>query len=155
MGSVFDLYLPALTGSSVPPAEKKPGLFRGRGRVLVVDDDEIILRAAGEAIRRMGFSVQGAADGQEGIDLYRQAMEAGAPFDAVIMDLTIPGGMGGMEAVGGLLKLDPNAKAIVSSGYADNPVMSRFREFGFSGAVAKPYRIEELGEVLKQVLEAG
>jgi CheY-like chemotaxis protein len=118
-----------------------------------VDDEEIIWRAAGEALTRMGYEVQFAEDGAAGIELYREAMHAERPFHAVIMDLTIPGGMGGKEAVGEILRIDPEAKIIASSGYSNDPVMSNFREHGFCGIITKPYRIEDLGELLARVTQ--
>ncbi len=81
-------------------------------------------------------------------------MESGEPFDAVILDLTIPGGMGGKEAIKELLQIDPKIKAIVSSGYYNDPVMSNYKEYGFSGIVAKPYKIDELSETLKKVMSS-
>ena len=86
------------------------------------------------------------------IELYEKAMEEGRPFDVVIMDLTIPGELGGKETVGRLRELDPDAKVIVSSGYSDDPVMSRFREYGFDGVLVKPYKVADLAEVIRKVL---
>ncbi len=125
----------------------------GEGRILLVDDEEIIRRAAGEALTRMGYEASLAEDGAQGIELYEEAMNAGEPFDAVIMDLTIPGGTGGKEAIEQLLQVDPDAKIIASSGYSNDPVMSDFLAYGFCGVITKPYRIEELGELLSQILE--
>jgi CheY-like chemotaxis protein len=100
----------------------------------------------------MGYEVELAADGAEGIELYKNARDSGRPFQAVIMDLTIPGGMGGEQAIRELVEIDPHAKVIVSSGYSNDPLMSNFREYGFSGVVQKPYTIEDLAAVLHKVI---
>ena len=100
----------------------------------------------------MGFEAALAEDGSAALDLYRQAKESGQAFDAVIMDLTIPGGMGGKEAVQELLAYDPEAVAIVSSGYSNDPIMSNCEAYGFKGVIKKPYRIEELSDALRDLL---
>jgi CheY-like chemotaxis protein len=150
-GTTFTLYLPALGRTSEESGRERIRLIEGEGRILLVDDEEIIRRAAGEALDRMGYEVQFAEDGAAGIKIYREAMDTERPFHAVIMDLTIPGGMGGKEAMGEILRIDPNAKLIASSGYSNDPVMSDFRQYGFCGIITKPYRIEELGELLSRV----
>jgi CheY-like chemotaxis protein len=99
-------------------------------------------------LKHIGYEVEVAKDGAEAIALYEQAQESQFPFNVVILDLTVPGGMGGKEAIEKLIELDPQAKAIVSSGYSSDPVMSNFREYGFSSVVSKPYKIEELREAL-------
>lgn len=123
------------------------------GKILLMDDEERIRTVTGQILRMLGYEAELAPNGQEAVEMYRQAMEAGAPFTAVILDLTIPGGMGGKEAIKKLLEIDPNVKAIVSSGYSSDPTMSHFREHGFSGIVAKPYRVAELKKVLDDVIE--
>ncbi|MGW8322413.1 MAG: PAS domain-containing hybrid sensor histidine kinase/response regulator, partial [Thermodesulfobacteriota bacterium] len=150
-GTTFRVYLPALGRTSEQRGRETKRLIKGEGKILLVDDEEIIWRAAGEALTRMGYEVQFAKDGGDGIRLYREEMDAHRPFRAVIMDLTIPGGMGGKEAVREILQIDPDAKIIASSGYSNDPVMSNFREYGFCGIIAKPYRIKELGELLSRV----
>ena len=152
-GTTFSVYLPALGRTSDEKGRERKRLIKGEGRILLVDDEKIIRRAAGEALTRMGYEVQFAEDGAAGIELYQEAMQAERPFHAVIMDLTIPGGMGGKEAVGEVLRIDPEAKIIASSGYSNDPVMSDFRQYGFCGIIAKPYRIEELGELLSRVTQ--
>ena len=108
-------------------------------RVLVMDDDEMVRFVAGETLKRYGFQVEFASDGVQAVELYRAHLLAGTPFVAVILDLNIPGGMGGMEAMQHLLEIDPAAEGYVSSGRTDDPVMVNFREFGFSGTIEKPY----------------
>ncbi|HEY7545498.1 MAG TPA: response regulator, partial [Blastocatellia bacterium] len=103
------------------------------GKILLMDDEERIRTVTGQILRMLGYEAEIAPNGQEAVEMYRQAMEAGVPFSAVILDLTIPGGMGGKEAIKKLLEIDPDVKAIVSSGYSNDPIMTRFREYGFSG----------------------
>ncbi len=154
VGTTFFIYLPASEHSpAIKEKEKEMNrIFKGMGRILMMDDEEIIRDVAGEILRHMGYSVEFAKDGVEAIELYKIAKESGEPFDAVIMDLTVPGGMGGKEAIGKLLEIDPAVKAIVSSGYSNDPVMANFRRYGFRDVVAKPYRIKELGETLHGLL---
>jgi len=117
-----------------------------------MDDEEFILEVTGEVLRELGYEVEVSTDGLEALKVYEEAIAAGKRFDAVIMDLTVPGGMGGKEAISRLLEIDRNAKAIVSSGYSNDPVMANFRDYGFVGVVPKPYKIEELSHTLKEVL---
>jgi CheY-like chemotaxis protein len=121
-------------------------------RVLVMDDEETVRNLVSRMLQRSGFTAATAPDGQKAIELYRQAREAGTPFAAVIMDLTIPGGMGGKEAIKALLAIDPQVRAIVSGGYAGDPVMASFADYGFKGIAAKPYTQAELRSVLEEVL---
>jgi signal transduction histidine kinase/CheY-like chemotaxis protein len=152
-GTTFHIYLPA--SEKAPPelrnitAEVAVG---GAGRVLVMDDEELIRATAGEMLTTLGYMVGFAEDGAEAIEMYRQAREAGEPYDVVVMDLTIPGGMGGQEAVQKLLEIDVSAKVIASSGYANLPIMGNFRSYGFCGVIAKPYSVEELSKVIKTVI---
>jgi two-component system cell cycle sensor histidine kinase/response regulator CckA len=126
-----------------------------RESILIMDDEADIRETTGNVLRRLGYNVACAADGQEAVDLYRKAKEGGKPFDLVIMDLTVPGGMGGQEAFRKLFEIDPQVKAIVSSGYSSDPVLSDYRSYGFSGIVAKPFRLKDLTEEVKRVLNSG
>ena len=117
-----------------------------------MDDEKSIRKVTGRMLRSLGNEVEIAFDGEEAIELYKKAMKSDEPFDVVIMDLTIPGGMGGKEAIKKLLKINPDAKAIVSSGYSNDPLISYYQEHGFSGYIPKPYRLEELKKVLNEVL---
>lgn len=150
-GTTVDIYLPKSEETAVK-AEGKGKIFSGRGKVLLMDDDEDIRQTVGEEIRKMGYAVALAKDGPEMIALYKQAKSAGQPFAAVIMDLTIPGSSGGKEFARELLQLDPQARAIVSSGYSKDPVMANFKDYGFSAVLTKPYDICELSRVLYQAL---
>ncbi|MBT3342888.1 MAG: response regulator [Gemmatimonadetes bacterium] len=151
-GTTFAIYLPASTDLVSENATDERGMITGEGRVLVVDDERQIRRLAGEMLTRLGYVADYASDGSEAISKYRNALERGDEFDVVIMDLTIPGGMGGREALGHLLDLDEETCAVVSSGYSDDPVMADYAKYGFSDVVAKPYDIVELSHVLDRVL---
>jgi PAS domain S-box-containing protein len=154
-GSVFHVYLLAAEGEA--PLKRDAGTeeIEGSGRVLIMDDEEMVRDSTGEMLKMLGYHVEFACDGREALERYGRAMEAGRGFDAVIMDLTIPGGMGGREAIQRLRALDPGARAIVSSGYCTDPVMAEFERHGFRAYVAKPYKIEELGLALKRVMAEG
>ena len=114
------------------------------GRVLFMDDEEAITMMAEKVVRRLGYDFESAADGMEAIEKYRAARNSGSPFDLVVLDLTIPGGMGGREAMAILRKEDPGVRAIVSSGYSSDMTMSTYHEHGFRGMIAKPYDIGAL-----------
>jgi len=153
-GSVFHIYLPASNRTVAAATEHQARASKGEGRVLVMDDEPEILALSQAVLKRLGYDVEVAGDGVEALRRYRAASEAGKPFTAVIMDLTIPGGMGGKEAIQRFREFDPQVRAIVSSGYSNDPVMADFRSHGFSGVVAKPYRIADLAKTLKEVSEA-
>jgi PAS domain S-box-containing protein len=158
-GTTFAITLPAQEGSapeqaiSEPTAELETGT--GGGKVLLMDDEDAIREMAAAALSMFGYQSEVACDGEEMLQIYRQAQESGAPFDAVIMDLTVPGGMGGKEAVRKLLEMDPRALAIASSGYSEDPVMANYQEYGFAGIVSKPYSLQELDDTLKEILANG
>jgi len=151
-GATFSVYLPARRENG--REESKPGLEKTNGaqRVLVMDDELMVQKVTGRMLTQIGYEVEFAQDGQEAIEIYQKARETSRPFAAVIMDLTIPGGMGGKIAVQKLIEIDPQVKVIVSSGYSNDPVMSDHRKYGFRGVIAKPYRFEEMAEVIKQVI---
>lgn len=153
-GTVFYLFLPAtdkplaLPEESPTPAPAAPG----HARVLVLDDEEAICALVQCALEPLGYEVVAAQDADTAIQLYEDALKRGCRFDVVISDLTIPGGMGGQEAVRRMEAIDPSVRAIVSSGYAMDPVMSDFRKHGFCAMIAKPYEIDALGRVVAEVL---
>ncbi len=151
-GTKIHVYLPALPEGRAKRGATRDASYRGEERVLLIDDDETLRRSIGKALDRLGYHVEHACEGAEGIAAYQKARTSGRPIDVVVMDLTIPGGMGGKEAAQELLRIDPDAKLIVSSGYSTDPVMSNFRAHGFRAVISKPYRIEDLGETLRQVL---
>ena len=125
----------------------------GKGKVLLMDDEEIILDVSREVLRFLGYEAAFAKEGEAAIGLYRQEKEAGRPFDLVIIDLTIPEGMGGRETVEKLRSYDPGVKAIVSSGYTNDPVMQDYANYGFSGRLTKPYRINEMKTLLESMIQ--
>jgi two-component system, cell cycle sensor histidine kinase and response regulator CckA len=154
-GARFEIYLPAAAHPAA--AEKKePGDQQqtpaGRGRILVMDDNPAVREVAGELLAFLGYETESAADGRMALDLYRKAKEQGEPFAAVILDLIVPEGMGGQETLELLRKLDPEVKAIVSSGYAREPVVENFRDYGFLASLPKPYSLDQLGQVLHGIL---
>jgi CheY-like chemotaxis protein len=117
-----------------------------------MDDDEAVNSTSKKMLEHLGFTVEIALDGDRAVELYQRSMQEGAPFDLVILDLTIPGGMGGKKTIEKLIALDKNITAIVSSGYSNDMIMASCREFGFKGIIAKPYRIDELARVVEQVM---
>ncbi|NOY53392.1 MAG: PAS domain S-box protein [Deltaproteobacteria bacterium] len=153
-GSTFSIYLPASSNVPEKAEEERLAPLRGTGRILVMDDEPSIRRVAGEILKHLGYRVEGAKDGEEAIELYSKAFESGDPFRVAILDLTIPGGMGGKEVIGKLLNIDPQIKAIVSSGYADDPIMADYRSYGFASVAAKPYQLATLSEAVSHALEA-
>ncbi len=155
-GSTFTLYLPALRNEQLPaePPRTITPAITGTGRVLVVDDEEAIRALVEFTLSRLGYEVSEAETALEGVNLYREKLEAGERFDLVILDLTLPGGMGGKEALKRLIEIDPTVNAIVSSGYAMDSTMSRYQDFGFRGVIAKPYEAAELGKVVHEVIES-
>jgi CheY-like chemotaxis protein len=155
-GSIFTIYLPAARVASVAieavPSSDEP--IKGSGRVLVVDDEEPIRALVEFALSRFGYEVVGAESALQGIEQYREAFVSRHRFDLVILDLTLPGGMGGKEALKKLIEIDPMVTAIVSSGYAMDATMSRYEDFGFRGVIAKPYEASELGRTVRDIIAA-
>lgn len=158
-GTVFTIYLPCTDAHNAanlpeePPAVEAPATT-STGKVLVMDDEENIREVAGEMLSFLGYNVDFASSGEEAAVLFRKALEAGQPYSAVLMDLTIPGGMGGKEAIGILRDMDPDVKGIVSSGYSNDPIMADYRSYGFSGIITKPYKLNELKKVLEGLVAA-
>lgn len=157
IGTTFQIYLPAshkeiLVSRKINQKLEEPIRKNGKGRILVMDDEDAVRETAKDILVYFGYEVGCARDGTETINHYRKAKESGRPFDLVIIDLTIKGGMGGKETLDELIKIDPNVKSIVSSGYSNDPIMADFKNHGFSGFVAKPYKVEELIKALNQVL---
>jgi two-component system cell cycle sensor histidine kinase/response regulator CckA len=155
IGTTFSIYLPACEPEIPKKTIQEQTPRVGRGNILVMDDEEIVRDVAGEMLAHLGYEVAFAKNGDEAIELSKKAGELGKPFSAIIMDLTIPGGMGGKEAIKKMLETDPGVKAIVSSGYSNDPVMTDFKTYGFSGVITKPYKIEELRKALHRVITGG
>ncbi|MDT8287311.1 MAG: PAS domain S-box protein, partial [Elusimicrobiales bacterium] len=150
-GSIFTISLPATGRRPGPAAAPAAAPVSGSGRILVMDDEEVVLKAARRMITSLGYECALAEDGAGALAIYDSAAAEGNPFDAVIMDLTIQGGMGGREAVAELRKKHPGAKVIASSGYAAGTPVSEYAAMGFDGLLAKPYNYEELASLLKKL----
>jgi PAS domain S-box-containing protein len=152
VGSTFNVYLPA---SDRPVKESEIGpdeVISGEGRVLVMDDEASIRELVSEVLVRSGYEVNVAGDGAEAVELYKTAASSDEPYDVVILDLTVPGGPGGVEAIQELLIVDPGVKAIVSSGYSTDPILANYDLYGFKGFIKKPFRIAYLTKVLRDVI---
>jgi CheY-like chemotaxis protein len=154
-GATFSLYLPAASQERMaePVLTELVKALPRTARVLLMDDEQVIRIVTGDMLKELGHTVELASHGAEAIEKYRSAMESGKPFDAVILDLTIRGGMGGAETGEKLLEIDPEVKAIVSSGYSDDAVTAIYREKGFKAILKKPYNLEELRAVLYTLLQ--
>ncbi|MBN1348215.1 response regulator [candidate division KSB1 bacterium] len=151
-GTTFAIYLPA---TSLRTEKKKSAIqkpLHGVGRILIMDDEEIVREVAVNMLTELGYEVTLAANGEEAIELFRLSQKSSQPFDLVIMDLTVRAGMGGKESGEKLRKLDKNVKIVVSSGYSANPIMANFKEYGFCDVITKPYRLEELSQVVASAM---
>lgn len=152
-GTTFCILLPASMEKTVFTEAQKEIAASGEAKILLMDDEDTIRQVGGEMLARFGYRVTLARDGREAVESYKKAMDTGEPFDMVIMDLTVPGGLGGIETMAILRQMDPAVQAIISSGYASDPVMSDYGRYGFRGVVVKPYKFDELIDVLNQVLD--
>ncbi len=154
VGSEFTIFLPA---STELPALSQPhsgnSQMCGNGSLLVLEDDLLVQKVYRMMIRQWGFDFEIVSDGEAAVDLYRERIKSNQPFDLVIMDLTIRGGMGGRDAMAEILKFDSEAKAIVASGYSDDPTMANYQEAGFLAAIEKPFSTEELANVVSKILQ--
>jgi PAS domain S-box-containing protein len=152
VGSVFTVYLPATL--DVPREEPAPvdAELKGSGRLLLMDDDEKLLANVGEMLEALGYEVETARNGEEAIILYKRALAQARPFKAVVLDVTVVGGMGGEECIGHLLALDRGVRAIVISGYSEDAVLAEYGKLGFKEALAKPFTVQELQERLRKVM---
>ena len=124
-----------------------------KGKVLLMDDEQIILDVTQEVLKFLGYEVMFARDGAAAVDLYKKEKNAGVPFDVVFLDLSVPEGMGGKEAIQQLKEFDPDVKAVVSSGYAQDPAVQDFSSHGFSGRLSKPYKINDMKTILEQLIQ--
>ncbi|MGO9567220.1 MAG: ATP-binding protein [Desulfomonilaceae bacterium] len=152
VGTMFYFFLPAAVTKSVSTEVTLIEAVKGRGRILIMDDEEMIREMAGELVRELGYDVALATDGMEAVDIYKSALHEGRRFDAVILDLTVPGGMGGTQTLAKLSQIDPDVKAIVSSGYYGDSIMSDYAARGFKAVLPKPYDISRLSQVLAMVI---
>ena len=154
-GTTFHIYLPASENGLRLTGVSEERSIEGSGRILVMDDEEIIREVAVEILGHQGYRVVACCDGADALEEYRKARESDDPYVAVILDLTVPGGMGGKETMKKLREIDSKVIGIVSSGYSNDPILAHYREYGFSGVAAKPYNLKELGRVLHELLAHG
>ncbi len=151
-GTTFHVYLPASESVPLPDKIVKSDVFRGKGRILVMDDERELCEVLTAMLSQIGYEVLTAGDGAEAVELFNQAIQRNTPFSFVIMDLVIPGGMGGKEAIKLLREIDPTVKVIVSSGYSEDPVLSNYTEYGFCEVLKKPYTFDEFMETFNNVV---
>jgi CheY-like chemotaxis protein len=152
-GATFHIWLPVASNAPQETASvaPKPAAASAGKRVLFMDDEEIIRSVAVGILRHLGHDPVVVGDGADAVREFATAMKAGKPFDVVVLDLTVPGGMGGRAAIDELRKIDPKVRAIVSSGYSSDPVLANFRQYGFAAVVPKPYQLEELARAIIDV----
>jgi two-component system cell cycle sensor histidine kinase/response regulator CckA len=152
-GTTFTVYLPAGTAACAEVQAGEKRITEGRGMILVMDDELDVRETLGKMLRRLGYMVEFVEDGAKAVERYRESIQNKRPFDAVIMDLTVPGGMGGRDALARLRDIDPGVRAIVSSGYSNDPILADYAKYGFAGAVAKPFLLKELSVSIAAVLK--
>ena len=152
-GSTFFFVLPAISNESISEYSVETDVKIGEGKVLIMDDEVQIRKVLGEMVETCGYDCQTAKDGEEALSVFKEAQIAGDPFAAVILDLTIPGGLGGKDVIIKLLDLDPLVRAIVVSGYSNDPVLANYQDYGFKGRVAKPFNLVDLSSVLNAVIQ--
>ncbi len=152
-GTTFHIYIPASLEQIPEEKEKREDTLPARsGKILIMDDDDVIRDVVCMNLKSLGFTAESAKDGTEAIALYNKSIKSETPYDLLIMDLTIPGGMGGKETIKMLKKINSKVKVIVSSGYSNDPIMSNYTDYGFSGTLIKPYNIKELNTTVNQLL---
>jgi CheY-like chemotaxis protein len=154
-GATFSVYLPACSDARPEPAPVRSPVepaHVGPARVLVMDDERNLLRLVAAVLQAQGMTVDLAVDGAEAVEAYASALAAGARYDLVLLDLTVPGGLGGVGALAELRRLDPGVRAVVSSGYSDDPVLADYRAHGFVGRVVKPFTADELERAVQAAL---
>ncbi|NLE02288.1 MAG: response regulator, partial [Fibrobacter sp.] len=155
-GTTFHILLPA-TSKKIPKPEivEPTKINKSAGNILLLDDEEIIRTITEKLLSHLGYTVTTTVTGEETLKVYAENIKKQLHFDLVILDLTIAGGMGGKETMQKLLEMDPNVKALVSSGYSNDPIMSNFSEYGFSGIITKPYDVNELNKTIQSIINNG
>lgn len=151
-GTIFKIYLPASDSAYLQQEITEKDSREAKGKILLLDDDDIVRRSTERLLSHMGYKVFMASDGEQAVRLYKTAIDNENPFDVAILDLTIPGGKGAQEIIEELFRLNPATKAVVSSGYPNDPAMAEYESFGFCAAISKPYNIEELDGLLKKII---
>lgn len=154
VGTVFHVYLPATDLTENGNAEEICPPHSIPGRILVLEDESIVRDVIELMLREIGMTAVFALDGREAIDLFQNAISEGIPFDLIVLDLTIPGGMGGAEALVKIREIDASIPSIVSSGYSNDPILAHYQDYGFNGCLSKPYKFEELSRVIRSVQRA-
>lgn len=152
-GTTFHILLPATNKTAVRNIETDEIPKTANGKILIMDDEPIILTVTKELLNHLGYSVETATNGETAIEIYKKALQENQRFDVLILDLTIPAGMGGKETIKKLLEIDPHIKALVSSGYSNDPIMADYQHYGFKGVITKPYNARELSNSLQQLLK--
>ncbi|MFA5260587.1 MAG: ATP-binding protein [Candidatus Omnitrophota bacterium] len=155
VGTTFKIYLPATNREIERDIPLTLDIVQGQGRVLVLDDEAEVRSMFGQFLFRFGFEVVLTTSGEEAVEKFKEAKAQGQLFSLIILDLTVRGGMGGKDTLRELQKIDPRVKAIVTSGYSNDQVMSQYKEYGFKGRLTKPFNFEELNSVIKEVIAQG
>ncbi|HOT20323.1 MAG TPA: ATP-binding protein, partial [Spirochaetota bacterium] len=152
-GSEFIIYLHATHETNEEKKEGSAIINSYEGKILLMDDDFTIYEVVSHMLDMYGFTVDWVESGEKAIAQYKKSLDEKRPYDIIIMDLTVPGAMGGAQATKEILRINPDAKVIVSSGYSNDPIMSHYKEYGFKGVIAKPYRIEEIMNVINDLMK--
>ncbi|GAB4366490.1 MAG: hypothetical protein Kow0042_06430 [Calditrichia bacterium] len=152
-GTTFYLYLPATGQKPKAPTKSREAFTKSVGRILFMDDEEMVQETTASLLQELGYQVELASDGEEALQKYQEFMDRGTPFDIVILDLTVPGGMGGELAIQKLREIDPRVTAVVTSGYSNDAIMSHYEDYGFKGCLKKPFNVEDMNRVLRQLVE--
>jgi len=153
-GTAFHVWLPAAKTPAPPSMPSRSPFESLHGRILFMDDEDTVRAMAQALLSRLGLEVVAVSTGEAAVSEFSTARTSGKPFDVVMMDLTVPGAMGGLEALRAMRTIDPNVRGVVSSGYSSDPVMANYRQHGFMAMVPKPYRVDELARTLREVLGA-
>jgi CheY-like chemotaxis protein len=151
-GTDVEIYIPAAESRIISKNKNSDIIESGDGRILVMDDEEMVREISLHFLNHLGYDAEAVPDGYSALESYKQALINETPFNLVILDLTIPGGMGGKEAIEKLKEIDPNVKAIVSSGYSNDPVLANYKQFGFEAILTKPYKIETLSSTIADII---
>ncbi len=152
VGTSFTFFLPAIEKGEIQRSLIQNLSFKGNGKILILEDETSVANTLKIMLKRFSLDSIITYEGKDTITKYIESITNNKPFQAVILDLTVPGGMGGVETMKELIKIDPNVLAIVSSGYSTGEVMSNFEKFGFKGILMKPYTLSELGGALKKLI---
>lgn len=135
-------------------SRKKKSLSENKGKILIMDDEKSVREVIGWLMEELGYQVETVGDGKEAVELFKKAWDAGKPFNSVILDINVPEGLGGRETFKELKKIDPEIKAVATSGYSDDPVLLNPGKHGFKGFISKPFKIVELKNILNELLSA-